>query len=366
MPEGGFDRGGFVQCQPVDGAEGFEPGALGLGEFAGVDLNLLDGLIEGAAALQVGDDLGVSDGGGGLRAQGLGLGEQGFYFIEEARFDHAPDAEVDAAAFDFLFAAKADDGPFGGRRRFPLILKGADGPAGELEDFEGADDAFLVVGVDASGGLGIGLGEAAMEGGQTNGGDLGPETLANGGVGAGAFEEAVEQGLDIHGGAADGDDGFAATLNIGGGLMGEVEELIDAEGLRGLDDVDQMAGDLPSLLERRLGGADVHAAVNLHGIDADDLAGEGTGQLEGEGSLARGGDAEDQDFGWAIDDGRGAVGQHSFAHQKSSIKDKKHISRREYGYHISPNIIGHFFCFSFGKTGIIALFQWKSNGEPDL
>jgi len=42
--------------------------------------------------------------------------------------------------------------------------------------------------------------------------------------------------------------------------------------LRGIDDVDQVMRHLRALVERRLGGADVHAAIYLRRIDGDDLA----------------------------------------------------------------------------------------------
>src|SRR5690606_1661175 len=42
----------------------------------------------------------------------------------------------------------------------------------------------------------------------------------------------------------------------------------------------------PALLRRRLGGADVHAAVHLHRIAADDFAAERLRDVEAEGRLA--------------------------------------------------------------------------------
>ena len=54
-----------------------------------------------------------------------------------------------------------------------------------------------------------------------------------------------------------------------------------------------MVRDAAALGERELGGADVHAAVELHGVGVDDLAAEALGQVEGEVGLAGRGRPDD-------------------------------------------------------------------------
>ena len=56
-----------------------------------------------------------------------------------------------------------------------------------------------------------------------------------------------------------------------------------------------MVRDAGALGERGLGGADLHAAVDGDGVAADDLAGEALGESEGEGGLAAGGGAGEDD-----------------------------------------------------------------------
>lgn len=277
-------------------AESFEPGALGLGEFACVDLDLFEGLVERHFSFEVIDHFGIADGGAGLGAEWRRFCEQRPDLVKEAFVDHSFDPLVDAAAFDFFRPAEADDGPVGGGRRFPLLLKDADGFAGELVYFEGTNDAFLIVGVDAGGGLGIDLGKSLMKGGEAGLGDFGAKLVADGGIGAGAFEQAVEEGFDVHGRAADGDDGPALGRDDGDCLSSQIQKTVHAEGFGGLDDVDQMPGDLLSFFERGLGRADVHAAINLHGINTYDFAAEGLGQPEGKRALSGCGDSCNQNF----------------------------------------------------------------------
>ena len=62
--------------------------------------------------------------------------------------------------------------------------------------------------------------------------------------------------------------------------MGGVEIALDAEVFAGVDDVDQMVRDLGLLFWRRLGSADVHAAVDGHRVERDDLGIELPGEGE--------------------------------------------------------------------------------------
>ena len=53
--------------------------------------------------------------------------------------------------------------------------------------------------------------------------------------------------------------------------------------------------DAAPLVLRQLGGADVHAAVDLHRVGVDDLAAEALGEVEGEVGLAGRGGPDDRD-----------------------------------------------------------------------
>ncbi len=69
----------------------------------------------------------------------------------------------------------------------------------------------------------------------------------------------------------------------------------DAGGLGDVPDVHQMVRDPTPLRRGELGGADVHAPVELHGVGVDHFAVEGTGQGHGQVGLAGGGGADDRD-----------------------------------------------------------------------
>ena len=175
-----------------------------------------------------------------------------------------------------------------------LLLKAGDGLAGQPVDLQGPDDPFGVVGVDAAGRLRVDLPQGLVQAGQSLALGLGPQLGPDQLVAAGAFEEPVEQGLDVQGRAAHGDDGLAPAADVLDGREGLVQEQPHAERFARLDHVDQMVPDLLLGLFGGLGRADIHAAVDLHRVHADDLAVEGPGQLESQPGLARGGHAQDQ------------------------------------------------------------------------
>ena len=120
------------------------------------------------------------------------------------------------------------------------------------------------------------------------------QALADRLVRAGKVEFA-ERGPDVEAGAADEDRDLAALLQVGEHGVDEVLVLRDARGLGDVPDVEQMVRDAPALGLRELGGADVHARIQLHGVGVDDLAVEFQRQVHGQVRLARGGRAYDGD-----------------------------------------------------------------------
>ena len=69
----------------------------------------------------------------------------------------------------------------------------------------------------------------------------------------------------------------------------------DAGGLGDVPDVQQVVRDAAALLGRQLGGADVHAPVELHGVGVDDLAAEALGEGDAQIGLSGRGGADDGD-----------------------------------------------------------------------
>ena len=65
----------------------------------------------------------------------------------------------------------------------------------------------------------------------------------------------------------------------------------------GSDDVEQVVRDARALGGVGLRGADVHAAVDLRGVDRDDLAAEALGERERERALARRGRTHQENGG---------------------------------------------------------------------
>ena len=84
-------------------------------------------------------------------------------------------------------------------------------------------------------------------------------------------------------------------MDLGDGPVGELHEPRRTEHFPRIGDVDEVMRDGGALLGRRLGGADVHAAIDLHGIHADDFAVELRRQAAGEGPLAGRGAAQNRD-----------------------------------------------------------------------
>ena len=110
-------------------------------------------------------------------------------------------------------------------------------------------------------------------------------------------EEAVDEGAQVEAGAA-GDDGQVAAFGDSGeGFAGLAAVVAGGAGFVGPCDVDHVVLDEGALFVGRLGGADLHLAVDGDGVAADDLAVELLGEAEGEGGFAAGGGADEDDEG---------------------------------------------------------------------
>ena len=125
-------------------------------------------------------------------------------------------------------------------------------------------------------------------------GEFGLQALADHLVRAGEVEFA-ERSPDVEAGAADKDRDLAAFFYVSDHGVDEVLVLRDARGLGNVPDVKQMVRDTPSLRLRELGGANVHARIELHGVGVDDLAVKFQCQVHRQVGLARGGRANDGD-----------------------------------------------------------------------
>ena len=81
-------------------------------------------------------------------------------------------------------------------------------------------------------------------------------------------------------------------LDVGGGGLLVAR---DGRGLGDVEHVELVVRDAAALGDGELGGADVHAAVQLHGVGVDDLAAEAFGDVQGQRRLAGAGRPDDRD-----------------------------------------------------------------------
>src|SRR6478736_6412416 len=231
--------------EPLDAGVGPEPRLLPAG-VAAIRLSRVAarrGLVEGA--VDDGDGLAVADGPTRGDTVAQTHGEEGLGLATQPRLPHALDTPLDAFREDVTVDAEAQDNC----RRDELTRghRRTERAAGELDDLEAP---------------------------------------AHGGVG-GRDLEPVEGGSDVEARPADeerpvaspadrGDVGAGCRLVAGdAGLLGHVE------------DVELVVGDAAPLVGGQLGRADVHAAVELHGVGVDDLTTEPRGEVEGQVGLAR-------------------------------------------------------------------------------
>ena len=158
--------------------------------------------------------------------------------------------------------------------------------AGELADFERAHDAASVAGQDLFGRLGIALREHGMQGRRAPLLELGRPAGPHVGVGTREVER-VDDRADVERRSPDHDRRHAATQAVGHDVAGHALELRDAARLGDVQDVEEVMGHAAALVGRRLGRADVHAAVQLHRVGVDHFrVAEPAGERDGEIGLA--------------------------------------------------------------------------------
>ena len=90
-------------------------------------------------------------------------------------------------------------------------------------------------------------------------------------IGGWAFEEAVKQRLQIESCAADEKDALASAFDLPARRRRLLQPPGNTGGLPWIEDVEEMMWHPAALVEGWFGGADVHAAIERHGIHTDDL-----------------------------------------------------------------------------------------------
>ena len=155
-----------------------------------------------------------------------------------------------------------------------LVLELAQRPAGRRDDLQGADHPPAVVGMEPHGGHRVERRQPCMQGRVTLAVGLVLERSTERGVGPRSGEQTPKQRLEVERGPPDKKGTLAARLDLGDCRQGPVSVLGDAGRFPGVEHVDQVMRNSSTLRQRRLGGADVHPAVERHRIEGDDLGPE--------------------------------------------------------------------------------------------
>ena len=97
---------------------------------------------------------------------------------------------------------------------------------------------------------------------------------------------------DIQARATDEDGQAAAPGNVGDGADCQLLVLPECESFVGVDNIDEVMRDTRPFSSRRFGRANIHIAVNLSRVGADDLPAESLRERERERRLAHSGRAD--------------------------------------------------------------------------
>ena len=173
-----------------------------------------------------------------------------------------------------------------------LGLELAQRPARRRDHLQGADHPPAVVGYGAarrSPGRAPPAGRAAPR--RPRGRPPPPAPDASAGSAPGPANSPRKQRLEVERGPADEQHALAPRLDLGDRLPGPAPVLGDAGRFPGVEHVDQVMRNSPPLRQRRLGGADVHPAVERHRVERDDLGPEPARQRHADRRLARRGRA---------------------------------------------------------------------------
>ncbi len=107
-------------------------------------------------------------------------------------------------------------------------------------------------------------------------------------IGGRAIEQTTQQAFQVQRRATDEQRFAAASADFAHHRCGGIHVLSHAELVGRIDDVDEVVRHKIAERARRLGGADIHAAINGHRIERDDLGAEPLGQRDADARFADG------------------------------------------------------------------------------
>ena len=119
--------------------------------------------------------------------------------------------------------------------------------------------------------------------------------VAKGAVGGGPLEEPIEEPLQVERRSTHDERAMAASPHTGKRAIRLAHVARHVEGLSRVCDVEQVVGHATSHLVRGFGRSDVHAPIDLHGVEGKDLGADAKGDLETDVTLSRGGRADQEE-----------------------------------------------------------------------
>ena len=171
------------------------------------------------------------------------------------------------------------------------------GLSGQLVDFQRPDHPPRIVGMKPRSGIGIDPGEQAVHFHRAQLLQLGLQRGAHRGItGQAAIVHGTAEPLQIKARAAHQQGNMAPLSHLLDHDPGGVHVFGHREGSGGFHEVQQMMGHGGALHRCGLGGAYIHAAIDLHGIHAEDLAAQRLGDLQGQGGFAAGCGSDDAQY----------------------------------------------------------------------
>ena len=278
--------GGLVSVEPADAGIAAEPGFLAAGEPPGRLDRLQAGFLQGPLPVQVAEQLLVAERAARGLAVAQALGGQAAHLGFQARLPHPVDAGGDPPV---EFGPRQGEADLDGR---PVLEEGRHGRGEraprDLDHLQGAHDPPPVAGQDRGRRDRVEPRQPGVQRGRADPAELLLEPSADSRVRSGKIQ-VVERGPDVEPGAADQDGHPVAGDDLVDRGPGELGVVGHVRGLGHWPDVEQMMRDALPGGFGFLGGADVHALVELHRVRVHDLAAEGAGQLGGQPRFSGGG-----------------------------------------------------------------------------
>ncbi len=173
----------------------------------------------------------------------------------------------------------------------------AHGQAADTIDLQRAHQPLRIVGMNACSRLRVHLRQPVVQHLQPLACCQGFEFRAHRSISRRHVRQPFLQRLEIQHGSADQQRNAAGGADLRHGRQRIAAELGSRVALSRIEDVHQAVRELRQYLGRGLRRADVHATVDQRRIDADQLAGQHTRQLQRQIGLARGGGTHEKDGG---------------------------------------------------------------------